>query len=74
MIESRPDWCLPRQRYWGVLIPAARCLDCNEETLSVEVIENFSAKVRESGSDAWFSQDISAFIPEGFRFPELQGE
>ena len=55
-------------------IPAARCLDCNEETLSAEVIENFSAKVLEIGSDAWFSRDISDFIPKGFKCPNCKGD
>ncbi|MFA4983870.1 MAG: isoleucine--tRNA ligase [Candidatus Omnitrophota bacterium] len=67
MVESRPDWCLSRQRYWGVPIPSLICNECKKETLEPEVIERFAALVAQEGSDCWFSREVTDFIPEGFR-------
>ena len=69
MVELRPDWCLSRQRYWGVPIPAVVCNSCKEEFLDEDIIRNF-AKIAESvGSDSWFKRDLKDFIGEGFRCP-----
>ncbi len=54
MMESRPDWCLSRQRAWGVALPAFLCDDCGEPVLDPEVIGAAADLVEESGSDAWF--------------------
>lgn len=67
MVESRPDWCLSRQRYWGVPIPALACDKCLEEELEPAVIRKFAAKVLNEGSDAWFSRQIEDFLPSGYK-------
>ncbi|MDD4899274.1 MAG: isoleucine--tRNA ligase [Candidatus Omnitrophica bacterium] len=69
MVELRPDWCLSRQRYWGVPVPALSCNECKEEFFDARVIEKFRAMVIREGTDVWFSRDIQEFLPEGLVCP-----
>lgn len=73
MVESRPDWCLSRQRSWGVPIPAIRSKKTGESILDVAVIDAFIERVRQVGSDAWFSEPLEELLPEGFVY-EPTGE
>ena len=69
MVELRPDWCLSRQRYWGVPVPALVCQECHEEFFVPEVIERFAQFSVLEGSDSWFSRDIKDFLPPGLVCP-----
>jgi isoleucyl-tRNA synthetase len=66
-VRERPDWCLSRQRSWGVGIPAVYCEACSAPLLDASVIERAAAATREHGSDVWFEWPAERFVPEGFR-------
>jgi isoleucyl-tRNA synthetase len=65
MVEQRPDWCLSRQRAWGVGIPAVYCRKCEEPLLDAGLIRHVAALVRARGADAWFAEGVDQLVPEG---------
>jgi len=73
MVAMRPDWCLSRQRKWGVPIPAVECLECKSAILEAAVIDRFIEQVAEKGTDSWLSDPDESVIPEGFRCPSCGG-
>ncbi|MEN3013019.1 MAG: isoleucine--tRNA ligase [Endomicrobiia bacterium] len=67
MVEVRPDWCLSRQRYWGVPIPAVYCEQCKEVYLSSDILKKVEDFFEKEGSDSWFIRDVRDFLPQDFR-------
>ena len=67
MIEKRPDWCLSRQRYWGVPIPAFYCTECNELLLDARAIRNVARIIEQDGSNAFFLKDAEELLPPGIK-------
>lgn len=74
MLESRPDWCLSRQRLWGAPIPAIKCQSCQEVFLKPAIISNAADIFKKEGSDAWFLNPLEEFLPEGFRCPNCAAD
>jgi len=73
MIETRPDWCISRQRVWGVPIAVFLCASCgkplNDPAINRKVVELF----RKSGADAWFTSEPDALVPAGTKCPHCGG-
>jgi len=70
MIEDRGDWCISRQRLWGVPIPIFYCKDCGKELINPETIKIISALFKEKGCSAWYAMDASEILPEGYKCAE----
>ena len=65
MIENRPDWCVSRQRAWGVPIAVFYCADCEAIFLDEQTMQGVYQLFEEYGADIWFEKDVSEFLPEG---------
>jgi len=66
MIAGRPDWCVSRQRVWGVPIPAFYCQKCNAVVAEPAVIRNVADIFEKETSDAWYKREASELLPAGF--------
>ncbi|MGQ9526029.1 MAG: isoleucine--tRNA ligase, partial [Armatimonadota bacterium] len=73
MVANRPDWCLSRQRAWGVGIPVFYCKSCSAEILTEETINHICELVRRETADVWYARDASELVPPGFTCPNCGG-
>ncbi len=73
MILERADWCISRQRRWGLPIPVFYCDDCSKPVCTDESIESVAAIYEKEGSNAWFERDAAELLPEGFTCPHCGG-
>jgi len=73
MVENRPDWCISRQRVWGVPITVFFCRSCGATVLSREITEHLADLVEKDGADIWFDREASELMPAGTRCPDCGG-
>ena len=64
MIQDRNDWCISRQRTWGVPLPIFYCKNCEKEYVTAESLDKVQNIVREKGTNAWFEMEASELMPE----------
>ena len=69
MVRERTDWCISRQRKWGLPIPVVYCKDCGKPIVTDETIAAISALFEKKGSNAWFAKTAEEILPDGFTCP-----
>lgn len=70
MVENRPDWCISRQRSWGVPITAFRCMECGEYLVDGVVMDHVANLFKEHSSDIWFEWEAAQLLPLGITCPK----
>ncbi len=73
MVESRSDWCISRQRAWGVPIPVFYCEECGKAIINEESINSVAELFRKESSDAWVKYSAEEILPRGFKCSDCMG-
>ena len=74
MVADRNDWCISRQRVWGVPIPAFYCEECGKPMITDETINAVADLFQKEGSDAWWKHEAEEILPEGTTCPHCGGK
>lgn len=74
MVRERNDWCISRQRNWGLPIPVFYCGDCGKPVCTKETISALSERFAAEGSNVWWLHDAQTLLPEGFACPHCGGK
>lgn len=73
MFKGRPDWCVSRQRLWGVPIPVFYCNGCDEAIADAEIINHVASIFEKETADAWYNREAKDLLPESFTCPKCSG-
>ncbi len=73
MVTNRPDWCISRQRSWGVPITMIRCRECREFVEDRDVLDGIASLVERNGTDMWFVKRAEEFLPSGYKCGKCGG-
>ena len=73
LVKNRPDWCISRQRLWGVPITIFYCLTCGNYVITQEIIDHVASLVEKHGTDIWFDLPAHELLPPGITCPHCHG-